>query len=232
MTRSELDVRAILVDMDGTVVDSHSVVESSWGEIADEFGLDLTELLKFSHGRPAPATFAHFVPEMSVEERERRNVLLLAGEVQKAHLVHEVPGASAFLNRLEELAAPWGVVTSATEELARVRFAHAGLPWPAVSVPVERIEQGKPSPEGYLLAASELRISASDLVIFEDAPAGIRAALRSGASVIVVDASGPLDVSRLEDDQHLAGQIVAQVPDLDAIAVECADVPGVFRISW
>lgn len=232
MTSSELTVRAILVDMDGTVVDSNAVVESNWADIADEFGLDVEEVLKFSHGRPAPATLAHFIPEMPLEERLRRNFLLLADEVEKGHLVKEVPGAGVLLKRLEQLAAPWALVTSATEELARVRFEHSGLPWPEVAVPVERIQHGKPNPEGYLLAASELGIATTDLVIFEDAPAGIQAALRSGASVIVVDGSGPLDVSRLEDDEHLAGQIVAQVPDLESITVEATDDPEVFRITW
>lgn len=69
-------------------------------------------------------------------------------------------------------------------------------------------------------------------MIFEDAPAGIRAALRSGASVVVVDRSGPFETSRLEEDEHLAPQIIAQIPDLESVTVEVADDPAAFRVAW
>ncbi len=46
-----LVVRAVLFDMDGTLVDSTAVVEAVWAGFADRFGLDLAEVLATAHGR-------------------------------------------------------------------------------------------------------------------------------------------------------------------------------------
>jgi mannitol-1-/sugar-/sorbitol-6-phosphatase len=48
------------------------------------------------------------------------------------------------------------------------------------------VTQGKPSPEGYLLAAQRLGVPIVDCVVFEDAEAGILAGLAAGADVVVV----------------------------------------------
>ena len=87
-------------------------------------------------------------------------------------------------------------------------------------------------PEGYLMAAAALGVAAEDCVVFEDAPAGIRAGLASGAKVLVVDGNSPLDPARLGSDSHLEGNIVGQVPNLDSMRIARADKPGLFQITW
>ncbi len=47
---SVLSVRAVLFDMDGTLVDSTAVVEQVWLEFAERYGLDFEEILRTSHG--------------------------------------------------------------------------------------------------------------------------------------------------------------------------------------
>lgn len=229
---SYINVRAVLVDMDGTAVDSNAVVEMSWAKVAEEFGLNLEEVLAFSHGRPGTETYARFVPHLPADEVEQRITDMLAHEETLAHLAQPILGADRFLHRLVELGVPWALVTSATRSLASARFKHAELPWPEVAVPFEDITVGKPDPEGYLTAAAALGIPIEDCVVFEDAPAGIRAGLRSGAPVIVVDPTGPLDHSRLESDRALAPFIAAQVPHLESVEMEATPEPGLFRLSW
>ena len=46
--------RALLLDMDGTLVDSHAVVERCWSRWAREKGLDPAAVLAVAHGRPRP----------------------------------------------------------------------------------------------------------------------------------------------------------------------------------
>lgn len=229
---SSLKVRAVLIDMDGTAVDSNAIVEQSWAEFAQEFGFDLGTVLAFSHGRPGTETFAKFVPSMDAEEVQSRNRAMLAREHDLAHLVVPIAGADTFLSSLDDLGVPWALVTSAPRSLARARFTHANLPWPDVNVPVDDIEHGKPHPEGYLKAAAALGVPAEDCVVFEDAPAGIRSGLASGAKVIAVDGSGPLDPTRLGSDSDLAGNIVAQVPNLETMRVAATETPGLFQLTW
>jgi sugar-phosphatase len=57
---------------------------------------------------------------------------------------------------------------------------------PNVLVTANDVARGKPDPEPYLLAASQLGIAASECVVVEDAPAGIQSALNAGMQVIAI----------------------------------------------
>ncbi len=78
------------------------------------------------------------------------------------------------------------MVTSASRELARLRMQAAGVTVPEALVAAEDVEVGKPSPEGYLRAAALLGVDPADCVMFEDAEAGLQAAVASGGQVVVV----------------------------------------------
>ncbi|UXN57478.1 HAD-IA family hydrolase [Phyllobacterium zundukense] len=180
LTKSFL-CKAILFDMDGTLVDSTAVVERLWAEWCNKNGKSLQDVLALAHGRRDIDVIAEIAPELDVlqeaEDFLRREVTQLEG-------VLEVPGAAALLKRLP--AHSWACVTSASRNLAVARMRAAGLPIPEVLISAEMVEAGKPSPEGYLKAASALGISAAECVIFEDAMAGIQAGINAHAVVIAV----------------------------------------------
>ncbi|MGM3151148.1 HAD-IA family hydrolase, partial [Escherichia coli] len=75
----------------------------------------------------------------------------------------------------------WALVTSAGRMLAENRMKAANLPLPIVMVCAEDVMTGKPSPEGYIKAALALGLEPGECVVFEDASAGIKAGLASGA---------------------------------------------------
>lgn len=199
----------MLFDMDGTIVDSTKVVETIWGRFAERFGIDFDELMAYSHGRRSPDTIRHFLPASHdaaevTREQEAQELTQMDGIVQ-------VPGAGRLLKILSR--APVAVVTSAPRELAKARMRAAGLVLPAVLVAAEDVEDGKPSPEGYLKASAELGVDIADCVVFEDAAAGIEAARASGAHTVVVGklrspASEGLD--RLSDFEDLSASYDAE----------------------
>jgi len=80
----------------------------------------------------------------------------------------------------------WAVVTSGARAVARARLASTGLPRPWVLVTAEDVERGKPAPDCYLLAAGRLGVQPAGCVVFEDAPAGVRAGLAAGMRCIGV----------------------------------------------
>jgi sugar-phosphatase len=132
-----------------------------------------------AHGRRTVDTIRQLMPEMdadrAAEELEATQALDVAD-------VFAGRGARELLNCLG--ADEWAVVTSGTRHLARARIEAAGLPEPAVLVTGDEVDNGKPHPEGYLLASTRLGHDPSACVVIEDAGAGVRAARQAGMRVI------------------------------------------------
>lgn len=179
--------RAVLLDMDGTLVDSTAAVERIWLEWAREHGLDRDTVLSVVHGRQGHESMAILLPERPVAENVADNVRHLARETTELEGVVEIPGAAALLAALD--GAPHAIVTSADVALMNARMGAAQLAVPALAVTAERVRASKPHPEGFLLAAAEIGVDPADCVVFEDSAVGIEAAQAAGMRVVGVGAA-------------------------------------------
>ncbi|MCG7203930.1 HAD-IA family hydrolase [Streptomyces arenae] len=184
MTATVLTARALLLDMDGTLVNSDAVVERIWRRWSERHGLDGDEVMKVVHGRQGHASMALLLPERPVQQNLADNARMLAEETADTDGVVEIPGAAAFLASLAGL--PHALVTSADVPLSTARMAAAGLPLPRVRVTAESVGASKPDPEGFLKGAAELGVDPADCVVFEDSGAGIAAGRAAGMRVIGV----------------------------------------------
>ncbi|MEU8732019.1 HAD-IA family hydrolase [Streptomyces tendae] len=179
-----LPARALLLDMDGTLVNSDAAVERVWRRWADRHGLDGDEVMKVVHGRQGYASMALLLPDRPMEQNHADNARMLAEETADTEGVVAIPGASDFLASLRGL--PHALVTSADVALSTARMAAAGLAQPDVRVTAESVGASKPDPEGFLKGAAELGIAPADCIAFEDSGAGIAAARAAGMRVVGV----------------------------------------------
>ncbi|MFE1023482.1 HAD family hydrolase [Streptomyces sp. NPDC058818] len=179
-----LTARALLLDMDGTLVNSDAAVERVWRRWADRHGLDGDEVMKVVHGRQGYASMALLLPDRPMEQNHADNARMLAEETADTEGVVAIPGASEFLSSLHGL--PHALVTSADVPLSTARMAAAGLAQPDVRVTAESVGASKPDPEGFLKGAAELGIAPGDCIAFEDSGAGITAARAAGMQVVGV----------------------------------------------
>ncbi|GGR96172.1 hydrolase [Streptomyces aureoverticillatus] len=179
-----LTARALLLDMDGTLVNSDAVVERCWRQWAAKHGLDADEVMKVVHGRQGYASMALLLPGRPMEDNHAENREMLAQETADMDGVVPVPGAPEFMASLAEV--PHALVTSADVGLSTGRMAAAGLALPAVRVTAESVGASKPDPEGFLKGAAELGFSPADCVVFEDSGAGIAAGRAAGMRVVGV----------------------------------------------
>ncbi|HGM5493132.1 TPA: sugar phosphatase [Serratia fonticola] len=191
-----MECKGFLFDLDGTLVDSLPVVERAWTHWAERHGISPQQVLDFIHGKQAITSLRHFMPNASEAELEHEFKLLEQVEAEDTDGVHALPGALALLERINALGIPWAIVTSGSVPVASARRIAGGLPLPEVFITCERVKQGKPHPDAYLLGAKGLGLAPQDCVVVEDAPAGILSGLAAGCQVIAVNA--PVDTPKLD----------------------------------
>ncbi|WP_329116693.1 HAD-IA family hydrolase [Streptomyces sp. NBC_01465] len=184
MSTTVLTARALLLDMDGTLVNSDAAVERIWRRWAENHGLDPVQALKVVHGRQGYATMAVLLPDRPMEENYADNREMLALETADTEGVVPVPGAPAFMEAIAAL--PHALVTSADEALAQARMTASDLRMPQIRVTAEGVSASKPDPEGFLKGAAELGFAPEDCIVFEDSEAGVEAGRAAGMRVVGV----------------------------------------------
>lgn len=176
---------AFMFDMDGTILSSIAAAERVWSAWAVRHGLDVETFLPTIHGVRAVETIRNLnLPGVDVMAEVE---FLTQAEFDDVEGVVSIEGAAAFLTALPP--ERWAIVTSSPRRLAIRRLEAAGLPVPQLMITGEDVANGKPAPDCFLLGAQRLGQQPQDCLVFEDAPAGIRAAEAAGARVVVVTAT-------------------------------------------
>lgn len=185
--------RALLFDMDGTLVDSKDAVESAWTAWARDNGLDPAAVLAACHGPDAATTVKRFLPDISAAELAEHVAAHLERECADTSGVRPAPGARRLVAWMQERGIPWAVVTNAHRRLARARLDAAGIR-PSVIVSFDDVERGKPDPEGYLLGARRLGVEPRDAAAVEDSASELEAAGAAGMVAVAIGGARKADV--------------------------------------
>lgn len=182
----EVASSGLLFDLDGVLVDSTPAVARVWTKWALAHGFDPEETVRKAHGRPSIATIRDLLPSADFD---KENEIVLRGEIEDTEGVVPLPGARELLQSIPEWR--WALVTSCARPLAEVRLRTAGLPVPRLIITCDDVQNGKPHPEPYLKGAKLLGVPPAKCVVFEDAPAGIRAGKSAGALVVALRTTSP-----------------------------------------
>ncbi|MCQ4195848.1 HAD family hydrolase [Streptomyces parvulus] len=178
-----IHARALLFDNDGTLVSSLESVGRCWTRWAEEYGITAERFSGVElHGRTAAEIAADLLPADLVPRAVARIEQLEVEDVPNGG-VRLLPGTGDFLGALP--ADRWAVVTSATRRLAEARLDAVGV-LPKNLVAADDVTRGKPDPEPYLLGARILGVDPADCVVFEDAPAGLRAGRAAGMRTVAL----------------------------------------------
>ena len=175
-------IDAVLLDMDGTILNSIKSAERVWSIWAAKQGLDVEAFIPTIHGIQSVETIRRLALPGLIPEVEA--AAITQAEIEDVEGIEPIPGVAAFLQTLPT--DRWAIVTSAPRELALRRIHAAGLPEPPMLIAAEDVQNSKPAPDGFLLAAELLGTTGDKCLVFEDSPAGVLSGERAGAAVIVI----------------------------------------------
>lgn len=191
-------VDGLLLDCDGVLVDSHDAAAVAWNQWAKRWAPGFDFHRDIEHGRRIGDLVAELISDPN-------DVASAAAELTQLELdcatdVRAIAGARELLDSCPD--GRWAVVTSGNRALATARMASAGLPSAAVLIASEDVENGKPFPDPYLIAARRLQRSPGHCAVFEDAPAGVAAARAAGVVTVigVGAAAAEADITVAVDD--------------------------------
>jgi len=182
----------VLFDMDGILLDTEPLYSRAIQEVASRYGKTFDWNMKeqiMGRGRLAAANFLVAALGLPLDAQAylvERDAILLH------HLAEapEIAGAEAFTRKLLALGLKLAVATSSTRGLFELKTQLHGAWFSIFSAVVcgddPRLTQTKPAPDIFLLAARELGADPSQCLVFEDSPAGVKAALAAGMRVVAM----------------------------------------------
>ncbi len=210
-------LRAVLFDMDGTLLDTERIGAASWDHAAEDVGVAVAAPLKRSMvGRTLPDIQSLVRAAIPGENADR---LLERAEHHYHRLIAEEapplkPGALELLTWLHERQVPLALATSSRAYQAEDKLSRAGIrSFFGFLVAGDQVRRGKPDPEIFQLAAEGLGHAAEHCVVFEDSGPGIEAAHRSGALAVLVPETWPPDPAHALFAHHLLPSL-HQAPSL------------------
>ena len=201
-----------IFDVDGTMADTTELHYAAFSQTAKEvgfhfdretfgriFGMHNNQIFKLFCGADLPQDRLDAMADRKEE---------IVRQAARQHLL-PIKGLYGFLTELEAARIPMAVGSSAPGKnldvfLSAIDVLHR---FDAIAHGDE-VEHGKPDPGIFLLAAKKLKVPPAQCVVFEDAPAGVEAALRAGMKVVA------LTTNRTADFLASAQCIVADFTEL------------------
>ena len=181
--------KAILLDLDGVLIDSEPLHGKAWKETAALFDLNLTySQLKLLRGRRR-IDCANELVKLIPKEIKTEDVLKIHKPISAGLMLtaKAMPGSEHLIKRCYQNNIPMALVTSSSSESLKIKTAnHKWMSLFSIKVLGDDkfLNKGKPAPDPYLLAAQKLNVAPKECWAVEDSIAGVSSALKAGCFVL------------------------------------------------
>ena len=188
---AEWDIRAVIFDLDGTLIDNNEFHLRSWRKYLEVVGKNVSEeeYLANINGRTNKDAVEYIYGRKMSDEDAMKYTLEKEAVYRDMYrpYIKPVNGLTDLLKHFAELDLPMAIATSGIQVNIDFMFEHLPIRnYFQVVVNSAHIRKGKPDPEIYFRTAEELKIPASRCLVFEDAVVGVAAARAASMQTIAV----------------------------------------------
>ena len=185
------NIKAVIFDLDGSLVDSMWMWKQIDIEFFDKYGLQIPETLQKDIEGMSFSEVAHYFKtsfDFPMSEDEMKNEW---NQMAWDKYTNEVPlkkGAEAFLKYCDTNSISLGIATSNSKELVTAVTKSLGIEkyFSCIMTACE-VNKGKPAPDIYLAVADKLQVAPNECLVFEDIVPGIMAGKNAGMKVCAVE---------------------------------------------
>ena len=191
-----MELAAVLIDMDGTLVDTEPYWMAAEWALVDAHGGAWSDQHQENLVGNALIASAEYIREHGGVDLPPEQIV----EVLLDHVVRQAtekmpwrPGARELLAELKAANVPTALVTMSYTRLAQTMVELLPDGTFTAVVTGDQVADGKPHPEAYLTAAARLGVDPSACVAIEDSPTGLASAEAAGCVVVAVPRHVPVD---------------------------------------
>ena len=195
-----MNIEAVVLDMDGLMLNTEPVYKAAWQRASSELGYELDDrsyarLVGRPTGDCEQELLKRFGAAFPLDGFRSRWPELWRVGVRDLGIERR-PGLTEFLDFVEDHGLPMAVATSSEAEYTEFSLRQAGLEGRfRVVVTGDQVARGKPAPDIYAEAARRLEVAPSQCVALEDSEAGILAASRAGMVSLLIPEQPPSDTA-------------------------------------
>ncbi|MDE6904093.1 MAG: HAD family phosphatase [Lachnospiraceae bacterium] len=204
-----MEMKGVIFDMDGLMLDTEKLYNRFWREAAAEFGYTMTYehalVIRSMNPVICSATLKQLLGKDFPYEEAKSLRRKLMKEYVKIHGVEKKKGLDELLQYLKENKFKIAVATSSNRSRTEWYLTSVGI-WDYFDKIIcgDMVPKGKPEPDIYLIAAKQLGLFPSECIALEDAPAGILSAHRAGCHPVFVPDLDEGDITTRETAEYIA----------------------------
>lgn len=201
-TTVALPFKGVILDMDGTLIESTEADYLAWKSLFADYNI--------------PFTFQEYQPMLGTKSVDVINARLKLNDEELAKALQQkmayfkevitnngisiVPFADELFKNLQKYPVKIALATSSRREKMKLLMEKVGfLPYFDVIVTGEEVHNGKPAPDIFLLAAERLQLSPEDCVVVEDTVNGVKAAKNANMKCVAITTSQTADLLHQAD---------------------------------
>jgi HAD superfamily hydrolase (TIGR01509 family) len=217
---------AVVMDMDGLMVDSEPLSRRAWDQVLARYGYVLNDdtynrIIGYRADESTAMVIKAYDLPVGVDDFMREKAEALAKI--RVGGVPVMPGLFEFHANILRKGVPWGVATSSPRAHAEETIEQLGLSTSCQTVAGgDEVSRGKPAPDIYLLAAERLGIPARRCLAVEDSAPGCRSALAAGMMVAAVP-NGATKAADFSAVNHVFPSLHHVSEMFEALLAELAD---------